>query len=81
MQYIRSWWPCFLQKTGTVPPLTEKITGCAFAPRCAEAMPVCPQIRPRMLNLSRDDASFAAAPGTEHFCACHRNEIGSRMPS
>ena len=66
---------------GTVPPLTEKITGCAFAPRCAEAMPVCPQIRPRMLNLSRDDASFAAAPGTEHFCACHRNEIGSRMPS
>jgi oligopeptide/dipeptide ABC transporter ATP-binding protein len=26
---------------GTVPPLTELPRGCAFAPRCAEALPVC----------------------------------------
>ena len=32
-------------------------------------------------NVRRLIDAFSAVPGTEHFCACHRNETGREMPS
>ncbi len=47
---------------GVVPPLAELPTGCAFAPRCPEAMAECTQKRPDQSSLGIDHAvrCFAA---------------------
>jgi oligopeptide/dipeptide ABC transporter ATP-binding protein len=47
---------------GTVPSLTELPTGCAFAPRCPEAMAECRQQRPdrSSLGIDHDVRCFAA---------------------
>ena len=39
---------------GTVPSLTELPRGCAFAPRCRDAMPECGQQRPERTSLGTD---------------------------
>ena len=39
---------------GTVPPLAELPRGCAFAPRCREAMAECGQQRPEATTLGTD---------------------------
>jgi oligopeptide/dipeptide ABC transporter ATP-binding protein len=41
---------------GTVPPLTELPRGCAFAPRCAEALPVCRLEPPVSTTIQPDHA-------------------------
>jgi len=51
---------------GVPPRLDRPIAGCAFAPRCDEALPVCAEATPRSLVL---------APG--HSAACHLNEAGT----
>ncbi|WP_339760398.1 ABC transporter ATP-binding protein [uncultured Hoeflea sp.] len=43
-----------------VPTLGEKLTGCAFHPRCSRARPICSDI---------DPAAIAVAP--DHFARCH----------
>lgn len=46
---------------GTVPILRPGLTGCAFAPRCGEAMPCC-----------RDDDPSVRLVADSHEAACHR---------
>jgi oligopeptide/dipeptide ABC transporter ATP-binding protein len=48
---------------GTVPPLAELPTGCAFAPRCREVMPECVERPPDItaLGLDREVRCVAAA--------------------
>ncbi len=36
---------------GTVPPLSQRFTGCRFAPRCARAMPQCHDTLPELLEV------------------------------
>ncbi len=45
---------------GMVPPATLQVTGCAFAPRCPHAMPICWEQQPPLREI---------APG--HTAACH----------
>jgi peptide/nickel transport system ATP-binding protein len=58
---------------GTVPPLAELPAGCAFAPRCREAMAECARQRPA-----------ATSPGTDRevscFAAASRPRAESREP-
>ena len=35
---------------GTVPPLTQRFEGCRFAPRCAQAMPICSTSAPPVVG-------------------------------
>ena len=48
---------------GTVPPLAELPTGCAFAPRCREVMTACVERPPEVTRIGagRDVRCFAAA--------------------
>ena len=50
---------------GSVPDLSEKITGCRFADRCPDATDICRQSSPEMAELK---------PG--HLCACHHVKGG-----
>lgn len=45
---------------GSVPSLSRKIEGCAFASRCAEATDICRKVVPGIISRGR-----------EHFVACH----------
>jgi peptide/nickel transport system ATP-binding protein len=51
---------------GTVPPLTELPRGCAFAPRCSEALPACWARPPEItgVDVDRQVRCFAAAGET-----------------
>ncbi len=51
---------------GTVPNLSRLPPGCAFAPRCPLARPVCVADPPPELRVPR-----GSAPGTAHRSACH----------
>ena len=52
---------------GNVPALGETPSGCAFAPRCAEALPECRQERPASVRIGPDHAvrCLAAGRGTD----------------
>ena len=52
---------------GTVPSLLERRGGCAFAPRCAQAMPICSQSLP---------AETRRADGRRVLCWLHATEGG-----
>ena len=45
---------------GDIADLTDEPEGCAFAPRCGQAMDICRRCRPQMRTV-----------GHEHTCACH----------
>ncbi len=49
---------------GQPPSLEAMPTGCRFHPRCSEAIPVCRDIRPALVDLSSDAA-------VSHLAACH----------
>ena len=53
---------------GSVPDLSEKITGCRFADRCPDATDICRQSPPEMAELK---------PG--HLCSCHHVKGGEAL--
>ena len=60
---------------GTVPPLTEAMPGCTFAPRCREAAAECSKSVPPLIRLE-EGPGFCADGKDEHLCACHKNVLG-----
>jgi oligopeptide/dipeptide ABC transporter ATP-binding protein len=58
---------------GVVPEPGARPAGCAFAPRCALATPVCTERRPEFLpqGPTRQVACFAARNGTGHLPELH----------
>jgi oligopeptide/dipeptide ABC transporter ATP-binding protein len=67
---------------GTVPPLAELPTGCAFAPRCREAMAECEQQRPArtLPGIDREVRCFKA-PGQNPEARIQNPEDGRQNPS
>jgi len=60
---------------GRLPPATQELEGCAFAPRCALAQPICRQVAPPLYQASAAGAAGDGA-GVEgeqgrHLARCH----------
>ena len=62
---------------GTPPDPARMPVGCAFAPRCPQAMRVCAQLEPQDYEVGGADGGVAPAPGGGPACAPGADEAGA----